>query len=73
MISRVLQCLKTLLLFFSVARSAQPAQAERAKEAHEGEAFEEDTEKLPADKLVDITAEALRMSNPFSAYWQSAA
>ena len=57
-----------MLLFFSVARSAQPGQAERANEAHEGEAFEED-----AEKLVDITAEALRMSNPFSAYWQSAA
>jgi hypothetical protein len=33
-----------------------------------------DCEKLPTDKLVDISAEALRMSSPFNAgYWLSAA
>jgi len=31
-------------------------------------------EKLPTDKLLDISAEALRMSSPFNAgYWLSAA
>jgi hypothetical protein len=33
-----------------------------------------DTEKLPTDKLVDISALALRMSSPFNAsYWLAAA
>ena len=32
------------------------------------------TEKLPTDKLVDISALALRMSSPFNAgYWLAAA
>lgn len=47
---------------------------ERANLAHENaDLAQEEEEKLPTDKLVDITAEALRMSSPFSAYWQSAA
>jgi len=33
-----------------------------------------DAEKLPTDKLVDISALALRMSSPFNAgYWLAAA
>ena len=32
------------------------------------------TEKLPTDKLVDVSALALRMSSPFNArYWLAAA
>jgi hypothetical protein len=67
-----------VLLFFSVARSAQAGQAERANEA-QGETapadIEVDTgEKMPTDKLVDISPLALRMSSPFNAgYWLSAA
>ncbi len=31
-------------------------------------------EKMPTDKLVDVTPQALRMSSPFnSSYWLSAA
>jgi hypothetical protein len=66
-----------VLLFFSVARSAQASQAERANEATTAEApaaevIEE--EKLPTDVLVDITPQALRMSSPFNAgYWLAAA
>ena len=34
----------------------------------------EPAERLPTDKLVDITALALRMSSPFNAaYWRAAA
>ncbi|WP_431777662.1 hypothetical protein [Ottowia caeni] len=69
-----------MLLFFSVARSAQASQAERANEAHQGEASNatadttEEGEKMPTDKLVDISPLALRMSSPFNAgYWLSAA
>ncbi|QTD45542.1 hypothetical protein [Ottowia testudinis] len=67
-----------MLLFFSVARSAPAGQAERANEA-QGEVLPTDTEaddgeKLPTDKLVDISPLALRMSSPFNAgYWLSAA
>ena len=67
-----------MLLFFSVARSAQAGQAERAKQAtceEEKEAAEaqEPEEKMPTDKLVDVTPLALRMSSPFNAqYWLSA-
>ena len=68
-----------MLLFFSVARSAQAGQAERAPQAlgdanvvTDSEA--EQAEKLPTDKLVDISPLALRMSSPFNAgYWLSAA
>lgn len=68
-----------MLLFFSVARSAHTSQAERANEATDeavpGIDMTTDTgEKMPTDKLVDVTPQALRMSSPFNAgYWLSAA
>jgi hypothetical protein len=76
-----------VFLFFSVARSAQTSQAERANEAKaEGEAnestptgtslemAEEGGEKMPTDKLLDVSPLALRMSSPFNAgYWLTAA
>ncbi|WP_143044961.1 hypothetical protein [Variovorax sp. YR216] len=72
-----------MLLFFSVARSAQASQAERANEAQQNgaagaeiEAQEADptAEKMPTDKLVDVSPLALRMSSPFNAgYWLAAA
>jgi hypothetical protein len=69
-----------VLLFFSVARSAHTSQAERANEA-QGEAAAvnvappaEGGEKMPTDKLVDVSPLALRMSSPFNAgYWLAAA
>jgi RNAse (barnase) inhibitor barstar len=60
---------------FSVARSAQ-SQAERAGEAQSTEhaASAEGGEKMPTDKLVDVSPLALRMSSPFNAgYWLAAA
>jgi hypothetical protein len=69
----------SLLLFFSVARSASTSQAERANEAHDtaptGIALvAEDGEIMPTDKLVDVSPLALRMSSPFnSGYWLAAA
>jgi hypothetical protein len=74
-----------MLLFFSVARSAQNSQAERAKEAGMGtaepvtvvsavESETEAAEKMPTDKLLDVSPLALRMSSPFNAgYWLTAA
>jgi hypothetical protein len=68
-----------MLLFFSVARSAQAGQAERANEAQGTEAPAAVTptdngEKMPTDKLVDVSPLALRMSSPFNAgYWLAAA
>ncbi|MEQ1657234.1 MAG: hypothetical protein ABL896_00510 [Hylemonella sp.] len=74
-----------MLLFFSVARSAQTSQAERANEAKvEGvaseaapagiELNEDGGEKMPTDKLLDVSPLALRMSSPFNAgYWLAAA
>ena len=75
-----------MFLFFSVARSAQNSQAERAKEAlgqikvANLEVIKDDvdetemTEKMPTDKLVDVSPLALRMSSPFNAgYWLTAA
>jgi hypothetical protein len=60
-----------MFLFFSVARSAQDGQVERAKEAQDDLA---PGERMPTDKLVDISPLALRMSSPFnSGYWLSAA
>ena len=65
-----------MLLFFSVARSAQTSQAERANEAS-SEAAPDTTdngEKMPTDLLVDISPQALRMSSPFNAgYWLTVA
>jgi hypothetical protein len=74
-----------VLLFFSVARSAQTSQAERANEANavdvvtpavaNGIELTEDAgEKMPTDKLLDVSPLALRMSSPFNAgYWLAAA
>jgi len=71
-----------MLLFFSVARSAQASQAERANQAPGVEAvagidlntLNDAGEKMPTDKLVDVSPLALRMSSPFnSGYWLSAA
>jgi hypothetical protein len=73
-----------MLLFFSVARSAHTSQAERANEAKsEGsnspavtgiELLTESGEKMPTDKLLDVSPLALRMSSPFNAgYWLTAA
>ena len=64
-----------MLLFFSVARSAQAGQAERAKQAlvvqaQEAEEAQEPEEKMPTDKLVDISPLALRMSSPFNAQYR---
>jgi hypothetical protein len=72
-----------MLLFFSVARSAHTSQAERANEAKNGisteavsgiELMTENGEKMPTDKLLDVSPLALRMSSPFNAgYWLAAA
>jgi hypothetical protein len=71
-----------VLLFFSVARSAPAGQAERANEAQGAQASAEGIavegaateEKMPTDKLVDVSPLALRMSSPFnSGYWLSVA
>jgi len=67
-----------MFLFFSVARSAQTSQAERANEAQgepvTGIALSPEGEKMPTDKLLDVTPQALRMSSPFNAgYWLTAA
>ena len=73
-----------MLLFFSVARSAHTSQAERANEAKSDnlaaenlsgiELVNETGEKMPTDKLLDVSAFALRMSSPFNAsYWLAAA
>jgi len=68
-----------MFLFFSLARSAHTSQAERAKEAN-GEVpaaaapVTDNGEKMPTDKLVDVSPLALRMSSPFNAgYWLAAA
>ena len=73
-----------MLLFFSVARSAHTSQAERANEAKATdmdspavsgiEIAAEAGEKMPTDKLLDVSPLALRMSSPFNAgYWLAAA
>jgi hypothetical protein len=73
-----------MFLFFSVARSAHTSQAERANEAKsEGQGNDalpgitqttESGERMPTDKLLDISPLALRMSSPFnSGYWLAAA
>ncbi len=67
-----------MLLFFSLARSAQNSQAGRAIEAQTDDATMaesiEEGEKMPTDKLVDVSPLALRMSSPFNAgYWLAAA
>jgi hypothetical protein len=71
-----------VLLFFSVARSAQASQAERANEANSdavaeatvAESVTDAGEKMPTDKILDVSPLALRMSSPFNAgYWLAAA
>ena len=72
-----------MFLFFSVARSAHTSQAERANEAKQGSTAlsgielplsDASAEKMPTDKLVDVSPLALRMSSPFNAgYWLAAA
>lgn len=58
---------------FAVARSAQSGQA-RAVDAETTEADTQEGEKMPTDKLVDVSPLALRMSSPFNAgYWLAAA
>jgi len=61
-----------MFLFFSVARSPEIGQGERASEAQQ--ATDEGGEVMPTDKLVYISPLALRMSSPFNAgYWLAAA
>ena len=57
---------------FSVARAAQAGQTTAGvTEAADGSEAED---KLPTDKLVDVSPMALRMSSPFNAgYWLAAA
>ena len=71
-----------MFLFFSVARSAQTSQAERANQANSGTEVQSPsgtelastTEKLASDFLIDVSPLALRMSSPFNAgYWLAAA
>ncbi len=73
-----------MFLFFSVARSAHTSQAERANEAKSNAPGDdqlsgialtnESGEKMPTDKLLDVSPLALRMSSPFNAgYWLAAA
>ena len=61
-----------MFLFFSVARSPDIGQGDRANEAQQAVADGE--EPMPTDKLVDVSPLALRMSSPFNAgYWLAAA
>jgi hypothetical protein len=61
-----------MLLFFSVARSPDIGQGDRANEAQQ--AVDEGGEVMPTDKLIDVSPLALRMSSPFNAsYWMAAA
>jgi RNAse (barnase) inhibitor barstar len=57
---------------FAVARAAQTSQVRAEGETVEAEV--EEGEKMPTDKLVDVSPLALRMSSPFNAgYWLAAA
>ena len=57
---------------FAVARAAQANPVRAEGEAVEAEV--EEGEKMPTDKLVDVSPLALRMSSPFNAgYWLTAA
>jgi RNAse (barnase) inhibitor barstar len=57
---------------FAVARAAQANPVRAEGETVEAEA--EEGEKMPTDKLVDVSPLALRMSSPFNAgYWLAAA
>ena len=63
---------------FSVARSAQTSKGDHAQLASNPptsgiELLTESGEKMPTDKLLDISPQALRMSSPFNAgYWTTA-
>jgi RNAse (barnase) inhibitor barstar len=63
---------------FSVARTAHPGQNDEARLAsglgpNSIELLTENGEKMPTDKLLDISPQALRMSSPFNAgYWTMA-
>ncbi|NQW79742.1 MAG: hypothetical protein HQ445_01045 [Polaromonas sp.] len=61
-----------MFLFFSVARSPDIGQGDRASEAQQ--ALDDGGEVMPTDKLIDVSPLALRMSSPFNAsYWMAAA
>ena len=61
-----------MFLFFSVARSPDIGQGDRASEAQQ--ALDDGGEVMPTDKLIDVSPLALRMSSPFNAsYWLAAA
>ncbi|MBH1958100.1 MAG: hypothetical protein I8H91_07625 [Burkholderiales bacterium] len=61
-----------MLLFFSVARSPDIGQGDRANQAQQVVA--EGDEPMPTNKLLDVSPLALRMSSPFNAsYWLAAA
>ena len=61
-----------MFLFFSVARSPDIGQGDRANEAQQ--TVDEGGEVMPTDKLIDVSPLALRMSSPFNAgYWMAAA
>jgi len=63
---------------FSVARSAQTSKGDHAQVSSNPpssgiELLTENGEKMPTDKLLDISPQALRMSSPFNAgYWTTA-
>lgn len=58
---------------FSVARAAHPGKADEAHGTQGIELTTDNGEKMPTDKLLDISPQALRMSSPFNAgYWMSA-
>ena len=62
-----------MLLFFSVARSPDIGQGDRANEAQQANSANGE-EPMPTDKLLDVSPLALRMSSPFNAaYWLAAA
>jgi RNAse (barnase) inhibitor barstar len=63
---------------FSVARAAQSGVADAAQALDQSgangiELLNDSGEKMPTDKLLDISPQALRMSSPFNAgYWTTA-
>jgi hypothetical protein len=62
-----------MFLFFSVARSPDIGQGDRANEAQQATGADGE-EPMPTDKLLDVSPLALRMSSPFNAgYWLAAA
>jgi hypothetical protein len=62
-----------MFLFFSVARSPDIGQGDRANEAQQANSTDGE-EPMPTDKLLDVSPLALRMSSPFNAgYWLAAA